>query len=282
MSNQSRIAQTISDAYFTPSKSAQFCVDLLRDHKWVTNTTRTLEPCCGAGSLAVWLPGIVEVRDLIDYSFPNTIISNYLTSPHSSHDLVFTNPPFGRAGSTASKIFNRATLDSDRIAMILPTSFRKISLVDRLNQWFHPVVDELLPCQFFELPDGTTRKVNTVFQMWERRNYKRGYIKAVTNCLNFFKQVPQEIAEYALRGQGSSAGKILEGLNHSPASTRFLHGGKEKVEQFDWTTIASFTAGIPAIGLRDISYGLMLHETYQSMETYLTKGLVSHIISQTN
>ena len=279
MSNQSKVSQSINDAYFTPSKSAQFCVDILREHKWVTNNSRTLEPCCGAGSLAVWLPGTVEVRDLIDYGYPNTIISNYLESQQSHFDLVFTNPPFGRAGSIASKIFNRAALDSDRIAMILPTSFRKISIVDRLNQWFHPVVDELLPCQLFELPDGSTRKVNTVFQMWERRNYKRGYIHAVTNCLDFFRQVPQDVAEYAFRGQGASAGRVLQGLNYSPASTRFLSGGKEKVEQFDWTTIASFTAGIPAIGLRDVSYGLMLHETYQPIQTYLTKGLVSHLIN---
>jgi len=277
MSNQSQISQDINDAYFTPNSSSQFCVDLLKDYNWVSNSTTVLEPCCGNGALVSNLIGSVEYRDLINHGFAGTIISDYLISSPSRYDLVFTNPPFGRAGSIASKIFNRATLDSDRIAMILPASFRKISIVDRLNQWYHPVVDTLLPCQLFELPDGTTRKVNTVFQMWEKRNYQRGYFKAVTNCLDFFRQVPQNIAEYAFRGQGASAGKVLQGLDYSPASTRFLSGGKEKVEQFDWTTLASFTAGIPAIGLRDVSYGLMLNETYQDVEHYLNHGLVSFL-----
>ena len=277
MSNQSQISQSINDAYFTPETSARFCSDLLKDYEWVTSNTTTLEPCCGNGSLAKFVPGVIEVRDLIDYGFTNTIISDYLKSTPSRYDLVYTNPPFGRAGSIASKVFNRAALETDKIAMILPSSFRKISIVDRLNQWFHPVVDELLPCQLFELPDGSTRKVNTVFQMWERRNYQRGYFRSVTNCLDFFRQVPQDIAEYAFRGQGASAGKVLEGLDYSPASTRFLSGGKEKVQQFDWTTLASFTAGIPAIGLRDVSYGLMLNETYQDVEHYLNHGLVSFL-----
>jgi hypothetical protein len=279
MSNQSKISQGISDAYFTSPKSAQFCTEILRAHNWINDSTTTLEPCVGAGSLAVWLPGNVEARDIHDYGYPHTILSDYLTTPSTKQfDLVFTNPPFGRAGSIATKIFNRATQDTDRIAMILPTSFRKISLVDRLNQWFHPVVDDLLPCQHFLLPDGTTRKVNTVFQMWERRNYRRGYYKDLTDCLPYIKRVHKGIAEFAIRTQGSKAGKILEGLDHSPASTAFCVGDREKIEQFDWTTIASFTAGIPAIGLRDIQFGLMLNDTHQNQDFYLKNGLVSHLI----
>lgn len=277
MSNQSKIAKTINDAYFTPSKSSQFCIDILKDHGWINNSTVTLEPCAGAGSLAVWCPGNVIAKDIIDYGFP-VILSDYLTSEPTRVDLVFTNPPYGKCASLAKQFFNRATLDSDRVAMVLPATFRKISCVDSLNQWFHPVVDEDLPDQHFILPDGSTRLVKTVFQMWERRNYKRGYFKSLTNCLSFFTQVDPKIAEYAFRGQGAKAGKILDGLNHSPASTRFLSGGQDKVARYDWTKIASFTSGIPAIGLRDVAYGLMLAETYQPTNVYLNKGLVSHLI----
>ena len=277
MSNQSKLASSINDAYFTPSKSSQFCVDLLKEYGWLTDSTVTLEPCVGAGALAKLCPGRVIGRDLIDYGYP-VELSDYLTSEPQRVDLVFTNPPYGKCASLAKKFFNRATQDSDRVAMILPATFRKISCVDSLNQWFHPVVDEELPDQYFILPNGTTRLVKTVFQMWERRNYKRGYFKSVTNCLSFFTQVNPAIAEYAFRGQGSSAGKILDGLNHSPASTRFLSGGQDKVARHDWTKIASFTSGIPAIGLRDVTYGLMLDETYQPINVYLNKGLVSHLI----
>ena len=278
MSNQSKISQSISDAYFTDTKSAQFCVDKLIEHGWVHKDTRTLEPCVGAGSLAVWLPGKVETRDIIDYGYPNTIQSNYLEHGDANYyDLVFTNPPFGRAGSLATKFFNRAADDTHRIAMILPASFRKISIVDRLNQWFHPVLDTDLPSNNYILPDGSVRKVNTTFQMWERRKYKRGYFKDVTDCLPYVKRVHSGIAEFCIRTQGASAGRILDGLNHTPASTAYVVGDREKIERHDWSSIASFTAGIPAIGLRDISYGCMLYDTYQDVNHYLNHGLVSFI-----
>ena len=278
MSNHSRVAESVNDAYFTPSESSEFCRELLKERKWVTDHTVTLEPCVGNGSLVKGLPGTVIGCDLIDHGFPGVCVENYLTSPQRTVDCVFTNPPFGRMGSLALKILNKACQDSDRVAMILPLSFRKISLVDRIDPWFHPVVDEELPNMMFELPDGSRRKVLTVFQMWERRSVRRLRFKDVIHYGSYMRRVEPEEAEYAFRTQGASAGKVLNGLDYNPASTAFLSGGRERVASHDWTRIARFTAGIPAIGLNDVAYGLHLEDQGEDIENYLAKGCVSSLI----
>ena len=275
MSNHSQLAQSINDAYFTPPESSEWCRSLLKGYGWVNENTVTLEPCVGSGSLVEGLPGKVIGCDLIDHGFPNVRVGNYLESEHTPVDLVFTNPPFGRMGSLALKILNRATEDAERVAFILPSSFRKISLLDRINPYFHPVFDGDLPNQNYNLPDGSVRWVNTCFQMWERRKQRRPLFKDIIHYSEYTRRVKPTDAEFCFRTQGSSAGKVLEGLDYNPASTAFLVGGKSRLEAHDWTTIARFTAGIPAIGLNDVALGLRLEDEGKDIETYLQRGAIS-------
>jgi len=275
MSNHSQLAQSINDAYFTPPESSEWCRSLLKDYGWVSEITTTLEPCVGSGSLVEGLPGKVIGCDLIDHGYSNVIVGDYLLSPERTVDLVFTNPPFGRAGSLALKILNKAARDSDRLAFILPSSFRKISILDRIDPYFHPVFDADLPNQNYHLPDGSVRWVNTCFQMWERRKNRRVLFKDIIHYSEYTSRVSPEKAEFCFRTQGASAGKVLNGLNYNPASTAFLVGGKSRLEAHDWTTIASFTAGIPAIGLNDVALGLRLEDEGKDIETYLRRGAIS-------
>ena len=275
MSNHSQIAESISDSYFTSPESSAWCVDMLRSHDWVSENTITLEPCVGSGSLAHQLPGKVIGCDLIDHGYPNVIVGDYLFSPERTVDLVFTNPPFGRAGSLALKILNKAARDSDRLAFILPSSFRKISILDRIDPYFHPVFDGNLPNQNYILPDGSVRWVNTCFQMWERRKTRRVLFKDIIHYSEYTQRVSPEKSEFCFRTQGASAGKVLNGLNYNPASTAFLRGGRDRIEAHDWTTIASFTAGIPAIGLNDVALGLRLEDQGKDISNYLQRGAIS-------
>lgn len=272
MSNQSQISQGISDAYFTSKESVEWCQRILRERDWLTNDTRILEPCVGSGNLVQGLSNVIGC-DLIDHGYPNVRLGDYLISPvNKGVDLVFTNPPFGRMGSLAIQMLNRASKDADRLAFILPSSFRKISILDRVDPSLHLVFDEDLPNQHFSLPDGSARWVNTCFQLWERRTTRRVKLKDVVHYSLFTTRVPKDIAKFAFRTQGASAGKVLNGLDYNPASTAFLVGGKDRFMSHDWTTIASFTAGIPAIGLNDVALGLMLEDNGVGIDEYLKKG----------
>lgn len=279
MSNQSKLSQSISDAYFTPKESVEWCQSILRTHGWLTDDTWVLEPCVGSGNLVQGLTNVIGC-DLIDHGYPNVRLGDYLTSPvYQNVDLVFTNPPFGRMGTLALKMLNRASLDTNRLAFILPSSFRKISILDRVDPSLHLVYDGDLPNQHFTLPDGSQRWVNTCFQLWERRDTRRVKIRDVVDYSLYTRRVPKEIAEFAFRTQGASAGKVLNGLNYNPASTAFLCGGKDRFMSHDWTTIASFTAGIPAIGLNDVALGLLLEDNGIDITEYLKRG-ASYVLTE--
>jgi hypothetical protein len=92
------------------------------------------------------------------------------------------------------------------------------------------------------------------------------------------RRVAPEQAEYAFRTQGASAGKVLNGLDYNPSTTAFLSGGRERVAVHDWTRIARFTAGIPAIGLNDVAYGLHLEDQGVNINSYLQNGCVSSLV----
>ena len=280
MSNQSKTAHLVNDAYFTPEDSVKWCHSFLYVHDWVGYNKTILEPCVGSGNLVEDLPGIIFGADIKDYGWKGTIIQDYLTADKQRVDLVFTNPPFGRVSSLAVKFFNKATKDSDRIAFIAPASFRKISIVDRLDPYYHCIVNEMLPNNEFILPNNEKRKVNTVFQMWERRNCKRpNFTEVIRSHSPRFMKVSKDFPNaYAFRTQGASAGKILNGIDYNPASTAFLVGGKDEISKYDWTKLASFTSGIPAIGLKDVALGLL----FECSNDYLTKGCLAYANTSSN
>lgn len=271
MSNHSRISQSISDAYFTGPSSAEFCIEILKDYQWVTANTKTHEPCAGNGSLLAGLPGFAIASDLHDYGIGATT-ENFMEAAPKGADLIFTNPPFGRAGSLALKFLQKAATECNRLAFILPASFRKVSMLDRVPKGFALVGDFPLPDQNYILPDGTTRKVLTTFQLWESSPSKRPTLSRIAPYQTYTKRVPPSEAQFAFRTQGASAGRVLSGLDYNPASTAFLKGGLNRIQKHDWTTIAKFTAGIPAMGLNDVALGLWLEDQGYGLTDYLTAG----------
>jgi len=280
MSNQSQISESIDHAYFTSETDSLFVVEKLRLHGWLSKGMTLLEPACGGGALVKPLGKAdvkVKLADLIDYGV-GAEIGDYLESDLGRYDLVLTNPPFGKMATLAVAFFNKAATNSDRIAFIVPQSFRKISIIDRLDLDYWPVGDYDLPCQSYILPDGSTRVVKTCVQLWEKRNERREKLGKIDHTAFFtpLKKKDALVTEgaYALRGQGSSAGKILEGLDHSESSTRFLVGNKEAVESLDLSAIAAFTAGIPSIGFAELAYAISLQGDPR-LKSYLKKGAIT-------
>lgn len=279
MSNHSQISSDINHAYFTSAEDAAFAVKTLRRFGWVTEGSTVLEPSAGAGALVTAISGCgvtVKAADLVDYGI-GADIQDYLASDFGRFDLVFTNPPFGRMATLAVSFFNKATTNSDRIAFIVPQSFRKISMIDRLDDHYWPVADEDLPSQNYDLPDGSVRKVRTCLQLWERKDARRPKLSGIDHT-RFFTPLTKDQAlatdgAFALRGQGAAAGRILDGLDHSPASTRFLVGSRDEIASMDLTTVAGFTAGIPSIGFAEVAHALAV--TGDARDAYLHRGVLS-------
>jgi len=122
--------------------------------------------------------------------------------------LVVGNPPFGRNSSLAVKFFNYSAEYCDTIAFIVPKTFKKDSVQNRLNLHFHLVHELSLPPNSFRVAIAKPRTkfqvyypgydkqadlvytegpydVPCVWQVWERRDAPREIIKSPTTHEDF-------------------------------------------------------------------------------------------------
>lgn len=130
--------------------------------------------------------------------------------------LVIGNPPFGKNNSLAIKFFNYASKFSNVIAFIIPRTFRKVSIQNKLNTNFHLIYDEDVPInKCFNVKIF----VKCCFQIWQKKEYEREIIKLSTKCNDWEflplgekddnnQPTPPINADFAIRAYGGKIGKI--------------------------------------------------------------------------
>lgn len=84
--------------------------------------------------------------------------------------LTIGNPPFGKNSSLAVAFFNRAASFSDVIAFIVPRTFCKSSVQDRLDRHFFLVNQWDIPESGFTF-EGKAYNVPCVFQVWAHSGF---------------------------------------------------------------------------------------------------------------
>ena len=147
-----------------------------------------IEPSAGAGDFLRKLPK--DKRIGIDIQPDSSEIRQgdfFDFEPEKTNGSVLTigNPPFGKNSSLAVKFFNHAAQFSDCIAFIVPRTFRKSSLLNKLHTNFPLVEQQVLPLDSFYTPDGESYMVPTVFQVWEKRKEARGLVEILTTHPDF-------------------------------------------------------------------------------------------------
>jgi hypothetical protein len=185
-----------------------------------------VDPCCGDGAfylninhknkLAIdILPGIENVikHDFLTWDF-NTIKED------RDKVLVVSNPPFGKQGSLAMSFIKRSSLFSDTIAFILPLSFAKPSVKNKIPEYYHLEYEEILPEDSYLL-DGESYDVKCVFQIWKKKDSKREKIKS-DEADGFSYTKNKSIADLAIRRVGVYAGRAFTDLDKSEQSHYFL------------------------------------------------------------
>lgn len=174
---------TGKEQYYTSPDAVKDCLEQVLLHIDLENR-KILEPAGGTGA---FIDGFLKLG-----VFPDNIISydiepkhhlvklgNYLETdfPEYKNLVAISNPPFGRASSLAKKFFNHAAEHCEYICFIVPKSWRKWTTHNSLNKNFHLIADVDMKKNCFELPEGQEPKkkdvLNTVFQIWQRRDYKR-------------------------------------------------------------------------------------------------------------
>ncbi len=259
MKNTIIIKKSHHDKFYTNPTVARFCVKQLQ--QTIKNQDYTfLEPSAGAGVFVNILREIgISNIDAIDITPEYDFIKkqDFFTYKPSIDDkiIVIGNPPFGRCSSLAIKFFNHAASfqNTEIIAFILPKTFRKYSVQNRLSSNFGLVEDFDLPKNSFLL-NGSEYDVPCVFQIWKKLEKPRLIYK--NHVSNYIEFVQKEEAEFAIRRVGGRAGQVLNGTDYNPNSTYFCKeskkGVKEVLQKIDFSEFVNSTAGVRSLSKMEI------------------------------
>ena len=229
------------DKFYTIPQISKKCIEsvsLIYDwSKWEL----VVEPSAGNGSFFNVIPSDKKIG--IDISPENQEIIKqdfftYKPQKNIKDILVIGNPPFGKVSSLAIKFFNHASNWATVIAFIIPRTFRRISVHNRLNQNFHLVFDEDIPtnpCSF------TPRMmVKCCFQIWEKREEKREFHDLPTLHIDWDfidfgpkdsngQPTPPDGADFAIRAYGGKCGEIVK-INLQTLRPKSWHWIKSNID----------------------------------------------------
>jgi predicted RNA methylase len=174
--------------------------------------------------------------------------------------VTISNPPFGRNNSLSIPFFNKAAKHSDYIAFIVPRSWRKWSVINRLDRNFHLINDQDLSIDYVDdLGEMVWQKSNlrTCFQLWERRDAERDLIKV--QDLGLVSKVSPLEADVAVTVFGYGCGLIRTEFDRVPNSTlMFLKLHDERVlnalKSVDFSRFFRNTAYTEALSLQEIRF----------------------------
>jgi predicted RNA methylase len=223
-----------------------------------------LEPAGGTGAFVEAAKAFGARRVLsVDIEPKHSDVSkaNYLEAALELKDAItISNPPFGRNNSLSIPFFNRAANHSEYIAFIVPRSWRKWSVINRLDRRFHLIHDEDLSIDYVD--DTNTlishkNNLKTCFQIWQRKDELREIIKVEDR--GFVTKVRPEDADIALTVFGFSCGKVNTEFERKANTTRMFlklnHPGALKALQtVNFQRFSKNTAYTEALSFPEINF----------------------------
>lgn len=227
--------------------------------------SRTLiEPAGGTGAFieAAKRAGITDFYSFdIEPKHPSVKKGDFLTTSITANDaLTISNPPFGRNNSLSIPFFNRAANHSEFICFIVPRSWRKWSVINRLDRRFHLVADHDIQIDYVdERGDKLSTKNNlaTCFQIWQRKDFSRPSFSV--KDMGLIEKTNAENADVALTVFGFGCGKVATVFDRKPNTTTMflkLHHDRalEALQTVDFSRFHKNTAYTAALSLPEINY----------------------------
>jgi len=260
------------DQFYTNNHVAKECLNVLKSLVKIDEYDIHLEPSAGSGSFFKLLDKVKRVgidlepkyKDIIEMDYFNYIPENDKTY------LVVGNPPFGRISSLAIKFFNKSAEFADCIAFIIPRTFKRVSVQNKLNLNFELIYNKDLPLK----PCCFTPKMNAkcCFQIWKRTETPREKIiyDNTHPDFSFLKHGPKDKknqptppigADFVMKAYGGNCGEIVEtGLNKlRPKSWHWIKSNidknilKKRFNSLDYS-ISKDTVRQDSLGKKELIY----------------------------
>jgi len=258
---------TGKEQFYTPTDLALRLATLVSDKVGGFSDKTVIEPAGGTGSF-LQAARALKANKLISFDIEpkaeGVLLADFLLETKGlekiSNAITISNPPFGRNNSLSIPFFNKAAQHSQYIAFVVPRSWRKWSVLNRLNRNFHLIHDEDLSIDYVdELGEMVWQKarLNTCFQIWERRAELRPVIKVKDQGL--LSKVKPEEADVALTVFGYGCGKVRTSFDRVPNSTIMflkLHDRRvlKALQSVDFSKFYKNTAYTEALSLQEIRY----------------------------
>lgn len=212
------------DRFYTKESTVLKCLSILDLEKYDC----IIEPSAGSGAFLKHIPQKYKIYSYdISPAKEEIVKADWLSLDKEvfskyTNILVVGNPPFGQQNSLAIKFFNESASFCNEIAFILPLSFKKDSVQNKLNLFFHLKDEIILADASFCLADNEEDiEVPSVFQHWIKKDHKRK-IRKVKRTSSLFDFVNKDFADFRIQRVGGKAGKASFDLDKSPQSNYFI------------------------------------------------------------
>ena len=260
---------TGKEQYYTPKSLAIELVSQVEKVLGPLAGKTVLEPAGGTGSFieAVQAAGVskvisFDIEPLHELIQEGSFLDQELGE---SNSITISNPPFGRNNSLSIPFFNHAAKVSDAICFIVPKSWRKWSVTNRLDLNFELVLDLDLEIDYEDAEGSalsTKSHLATCFQVWKRTGNARNIIRV--KDMGVVEKVSPEKADVSLTIFGYGCGKVKTDFERVANTTQMFLKLKhpdalQALESVDYSKFFKNTAYTEALSLQEINYLLNEH-----------------------
>jgi predicted RNA methylase len=256
---------TGKEQYYTPKPVAREILDRVLKTTKASTSSPFLEPAAGAGAFveAAKDLGFQEIIAMdIEPKHPEVVKADFLfRHPKVEHAICVTNPPFGRNNALSIPFFNKAAKHADVIAFVVPRSWRKWSVLNRLDRNFTLVDDFELTVDYVDEFDSEVHGIGnlrTCVQIWQRvEGFERNLIQI--EDLGLFEKTTPEKADVAFTQFGYGCANFSLDFDRVPNSTkaflRLTHPRTlEALRAVDFSRFTNHTAYTEAISLKELNF----------------------------
>ena len=255
---------TGKEQYYTPTDTAKEIIAHLIESRPLLVKRPWIEPAGGTGNFisAARQHGVANILSYdIEPHHSDVLKGNFLEQALPITGAVSVgNPPFGRNNALSVPFFNHCAKFSDFICFIVPKSWRKWSVTNRLALDFHLVDDYELAINYEDVdgrPLSNKNVLRTIVQTWERRDVERNPIH-VQDCGIVARATPTT-ADVSLTIFGYSCGTVKTEFERVPNTTQlFLKLGHpralEALTKVDYSRFFKNTAYTEALSLPEINF----------------------------
>jgi predicted RNA methylase len=254
---------TGKEQFYTPVEVAEEVMDNVVKMVPDFSDHVVLEPAGGTG---VFVEAALRAgaRSVISYDVeplhPAVLSGDFLEQRLDQGSLItVSNPPFGRNNSLSVPFFNHAATYSDMVVFIVPRSWRKWTVINRLDRSFVLARDDDLDIDFVAA-DGSVMNgggLRTCVQYWSRTDGHRSIVKI--RDMKIVEKCSFDDADVSLTVFGFNTGSLRTEFPRQKNTTqmflKMVHPrALEALQSVNFKEFSVKTAYIEALSFMEINY----------------------------